>query len=277
MTEQSQAVIDYWDRADLVATVLGSLREAGKDLDNLTVDDLALTDQFHSGGFLYTFQLAELAGLDRSVDPPRRVLDVGGGLGGPARLLASKFGCHVTSVDITPSYVEVARKLTELVGLADQVVHRVGDALNLPFEDDTFDVVWTQNSGMAIADKSTMYTGFHRVLKPGGMLVTQEPVAGKNTPPYYPLMWANDPTTDLVVDPATLRSMIRAAGLVETEWRLIVPPPAAPTPTPTLPPAHHVFMIIMGAERLRAIIDAAGRNQEEERTALVHAVCHKPV
>ena len=130
---------------------------------------------------------------------------------------------------------------------------------------------------MAIADKSTMYTGFSRVLKPGGMLVTQEPVAGKNTPPHYPLMWANDPTTDLVVDPATLRSMMSAAGLVESEWRLIVPPPSAPTPAPTLPPAHHVFMIIMGAERLRSIIAAADRNQEEERTALVHAVCHKPV
>lgn len=102
MTDQRQAVIDYWDRADLVATVLGALREAGKDLDNLTVDDLALTDQFHSGG---------------RVDPPRRVLDVGGGLGGPARLLASKFGCHVTSVDITPSYVEVARK-TDRTGRA---------------------------------------------------------------------------------------------------------------------------------------------------------------
>src|SRR4249919_2974885 len=105
---------EYWERGNLLKTVLDVLAAAGKDLDHLDVDELAATDQFHGGGRAVTIRLAEQAGLDRlgSHGSAPRVLDVGGGLGGPARTLAAHFGCEVTALDVTPSYVEVARVLT---------------------------------------------------------------------------------------------------------------------------------------------------------------------
>src|SRR5213594_3194017 len=159
----------YWGRQGLERTILDALAASGKDIDRLTIDDLALADQFHSGGKSSTVRLARLAGLK----PGTRVLDVGGGLGGPARTLASEFGCQVTVVDLTESYVQAATMLTARLGLGDRVTHHVGNALELPFDPGTFDVVWTQNSGMNIADKARLYAGFHRVLRSGGWLAFQ--------------------------------------------------------------------------------------------------------
>src|SRR5215208_4964097 len=139
----------YWGRAGLGQAILDALAAQGKDLDALTVDDLAPLDQFHGGGKGATQRLARLAELA----PGTRVLDVGGGVGGPARTLAARFGCQVTLVDPTESYVLAGQMLTERMGLADRLTHRIGSALDLPFDDGSFDLVWTQNSGMNIADK----------------------------------------------------------------------------------------------------------------------------
>ena len=178
----------HWDRDDLVTTVLHTLQSAGLDIDHLDVDALAATDQFHGGGLPVTIRLAELAGLAQPsrADRRRRVLDVGGGLGGPARTLAAHYGCLVTALDLTPSYVEVAAELTRRVGLADRVTHLMGDALDLPFDDGSFDIVWTQNSGMNIADKRRLYSGFHRVLRPGGMLCFPGADGGRVAAPAFP-------------------------------------------------------------------------------------------
>ena len=92
-TSNVQAINDYWGREGLGQTILDALAAAGINLDALTIDDLAPTDQFHGGGKAVTVRLAHLAGLV----PGTQVLDVGGGLGGPARTLAVEFGCHVTS------------------------------------------------------------------------------------------------------------------------------------------------------------------------------------
>lgn len=163
----------YWEREHLGEAILAALAAAGKDLDRLTVDDLAVTDHFHTGGKAASLRLARLVGAA----PGLRVLDVGGGLGGPARMLAAEFGCRVTVVDLTESFVRAGRMLTGRLGLDDRVRHHVGDALALPFDAASFDVVWTQNSGMNIADKERMYAGFARVLRPGGLLALQEPMA----------------------------------------------------------------------------------------------------
>src|SRR5437763_11188453 len=141
----------YWGRDGLEEKILDALAAAGKNVDALTIDDLAPADQFHGGGKVATERLARLAGLK----PGTRVLDVGGGLGGPARTLAVEFGCRVTVCDLTESYVRAGEALTARLGLADRVTHRVGDALAL--EPAAWDVVWTQNSGMNIADKERLY------------------------------------------------------------------------------------------------------------------------
>lgn len=273
MAESSES---YWERADLVQTVLDALAAAGLDLDRLDVDQLAVTDQFHGGGKAVTLRLAELAGLadGASLASPPRVLDVGGGLGGPARMLAARFGCVVTALDLTPSYVEVAQVLTGKVGLADRVQHLVGDALDLPFDDGSFDVVWTQNSGMNIADKETLYRGFARVLRRGGTLAFQEPMAGEVTPLHFPIMWADDESSSFLRTPEEMRSLIGGFGFLERAWEIVTETTSLSS-TASPPPAHSVQRIIMGEARLAAMTVAGRRNLAERRVATVHGVFTK--
>ncbi len=269
----------YWGRTDLVRIVLDALQAAGKDLDRLDVDDLAATDQFHGGGRPATVRLAELAGFASRSGPDApgtglQVLDVGGGLGGPARTLAARYGCTVTVIDLTASYVEAAQELTARVGYDERVTHLVGDAVDLPFEDDSFDVVWTQNSGMNIADKATLYRGFHRVLRPGGILAFQEPLAGPAGDPHYPLMWADRPELSFLWRDHALRALVAGVGFEEQVWELVSE--AAAIATAPAPPPHAVQRLIMGDERLAAIAAANRRNLAEDRIATVHAVFRKP-
>jgi len=131
-------------------------------------------------------------GLLGARPPPAetRVLDVGGGLGGPARTLAVKYGCRVTVIDLTESYVRAGELLTERLRLGDRVSHRVGDALELPFPAGTFDIVWTQNSGMNIADKERLYAGFHRVLRRAACSRSRSPWRPSLPTPSQSLSWA---------------------------------------------------------------------------------------
>src|SRR4051794_30356560 len=139
-----QSTDGYWGRTGLGQAILDALTASGKDLDALTVDALAPLDQFHGGGKASTERLARLANLT----PGTRVLDVGGGLGGPARTLAAQFGCQVTLVDPTESYLRASELLTEPLGLSHHLTHRPGNPLRLPIHDGSVDVAWTPNSGM---------------------------------------------------------------------------------------------------------------------------------
>jgi len=264
MSNDAQRISGYWGRENLAQSILTALAAAGKNVDALTIDDLAASDHFHSGGMPATVRLARLAGLTAGT----HVLDVGGGLGGPARTLAVMFGCRVTVVDLTESYVRAATMLTERLRLADRVRHQVGNALDLPFEGGTFDVVWTQNSGMNIADKAQLYAGLHRVLRRGGLLAIQEPMAGPAQPPIFPLMWAREPSQSFLRPPAEMRPLIERTGFRARAWDDITMEVAGPI---TAPPRHAVQRLIMG-DALEAISQAGLRNREEGRIVMVQAV-----
>jgi len=221
----------YWEREGLASAILGALAGAGRDVDALTIDDLAPADHFHGGGKAATDRLARLAGIP----PGMRVLDVGGRLGGPARTLAATCGAHVTVVDVTESFVRTGAALTARLGLADRVEHRVGDALELDVPAASFDLVWTQNSGMNIADKERLYRGFARALRPGGVLATQEPMAG----PVQPV----DDVTAETAGPGTADAI----------------------------PSYFAPRIIMG-DALDPIVRAGHRNREEARIVLIQAI-----
>jgi SAM-dependent methyltransferase len=259
-------VTSHWEREHLAEAILTALSAAGKDLAVLTIDDLAVTDQFHGGGKPATVRLAKLLGAR----PGARVLDVGGGLGGPARTLAVECGCHVTVVDLTESFVRAARVLTARLGLDDRVSHQVGNALDLHFEPESFDVVWTQNSGMNIADKEGLYAGFHRVLRRDGVLALQEPMAGPAQPPVFPLMWANDPATSFLRTPAEMRALIARAGFSERAWEDVTAETAGPATAEAIPP-HSAQRLIMG-DGLDAIIRANHRNRAEGRIVSIQAI-----
>lgn len=265
-----EVINNYWGRTALGEAILDALAAAGKDIDALSIDDLAPMDQFHSGGKGATERLARLAGLQ----PESRVLDVGGGLGGPARTLAVQFGCRVTSIDLTVSYVQAAQVLTARLGLADRLTHRPANALQLPFNDATFDVVWTQNSGMNIAAKEQLYKGFYRVLRAGGLLALQEPMAGPRQPLIFPVMWASDATSSFLRAPDEMRALIEATGFRVREWHDVTAETTARR-SAAVESAYSIQRLVMG-DRLDAIRDAGRRNQREGRLVMVQAVCERP-
>jgi ubiquinone/menaquinone biosynthesis C-methylase UbiE len=257
----------YWEREGLLDAMLSALAAAGKNLDALTLDDLGPADHFHGGGKAATDRLARLAGFR----PGTRVLDVGGGLGGPARTLAAEHGCHVTVVDLTESYVRTGEALTARLKLSDRVTHRVGDALALDVEPGSFDAVWTQNSGMNLADKDRLYAGFARALRRGGMLVLQEPMAGPVQPIVYPVMWARDPSASFLRTPDEMRAVIETAGFRVRAWDDVTDAIAGPSgPVP----AYAAPRLIMG-DALDAITAAQQRNRAERRIVMIQAVLER--
>src|SRR5215472_852842 len=243
----------YWGRRDLERAIDAALAGIGKNLNALTIDDLAPVDQFHGGGKVSTDRLARLAKLA----PGSRVLDV-------------EHGCLVTVVDLTESYVQTGQWLTTRLGLSDRVRHRVGDALALDVESGSFDVVWTQNSGMNIADKERLYAGFARVLRHGGLLVIQEPMAGPNQPPVFPLMWARDASTSFLRPPSKMRQLIEAAGFRARAWEDVTMELAGPS-TGAAVPVHSIARIVMG-EAVDEISRAGQKNREEGRIVNIQAV-----
>jgi len=260
------AIARYWGRERLIEAILDALAARGVDLDALTPDTLAPVDQFHGGGKPVTVRLARLA----EIQPGTRVLDVGGGLGGPARTLAVQFGCRVTVIDLTESYVRAATALTARLGLADRVTHRVGDALALDAGGEPFDVVWTQNSGMNIEDKERLYAGFARVLRPDCLLMIQEPMAGSVQPVVFPVMWARDASASFLRSPDAMRALIEAAGFQVRAWEDVTDEVTGPSSAAVIP-AHSVQRIIMG-DALDAIIQAGQRNRVERRIVMTQAV-----
>ncbi|NJM07819.1 methyltransferase domain-containing protein [Candidatus Gracilibacteria bacterium] len=147
------------------------------------------------------------------------VLDVGGGLGGSARLLAHVSGCRVTVLDLTEAYCRAGERLTAWVGLSDRVQFQHGNALNMPFDDGSFDFAWMQHSSMNIAEKACLYAEIQRVLRPGGRLALYEVVAGQTDQPHYPAFWARSAAMSFLVTADELRTIVANAGFHERHWR----------------------------------------------------------
>jgi SAM-dependent methyltransferase len=201
----------HYSARDIETRILAALRAAGLNPEQrLSPADLGALDHFHTGGLRASRDLMELAQI-RAAD---RVLDIGAGLAGPARLLASALGCRVDCIEYSRDYCAGAKLLNRLTGLDDRIEVHEGSALDLPFPDDSFDVVWMQNVGMNIADKRGLYGEIHRVLKPDGRFAFQEMAAGKVATSCYPLPWATDPTDNFLVSVEEMRSLLGQSGFV---------------------------------------------------------------
>jgi ubiquinone/menaquinone biosynthesis C-methylase UbiE len=215
MARSPQAVADHYKRPALGDVILTALKAAGKDIEHLTPDDLAPVDEFHSGGRNATVRLAQLAQIRNG----ERVLDVGCGIGGPSRYLASQLGCQVTGLDFTAEFVALAEMLARRTRLADKVAYRQGDALDLPFPDGSFDVVWSQNAAMNIADRDRLYSEMRRVLTPAGRLALQEIAAGPAGEPFYPTPWATDKSISFLSTPQSTRAALERIGFRVLVWQ----------------------------------------------------------
>jgi len=198
----------HYSQGQLLARLSAALMDDGVDPNHPTMEALAPYDQFHGRGLEAT---VEVAGLIEA-DATDHLLDIGSGIGGPARYFANRFGCRVTGIDLTPEFCEVARQLTRLLRLADQVGFEVGDALAMPFTDASFDGAYSMNVSMNIADKATLYREVHRVLKPGAWLVLSEIAKGEGGEMDYPTPWARSALTSFLSTPEETRRGLEQAG-----------------------------------------------------------------
>jgi len=201
----------HYSADDIEGRILAGLRAAGLDPDQrLSPDALSALDHFHTGGLKASHELMEMARI-RAED---RVLDIGAGLAGSARMLASALGCHVDCIEMSADYCTGAKLLNRLTDMEEKINVHQGSALDLPFPDNSFDVVWMQNVGMNIADKPRLYSEIARVLKPGGRYAFQEMTAGNEATAYYPLPWASDPTDNYLVSSDEMHAILDDCGLV---------------------------------------------------------------
>lgn len=275
-SEEPPRVNEHYGRPKLEQEILAALRAAGKDLNHLAPDDLAPATEFHVGGKEATVALAQLAGFG----PGTRVLDIGGGLGGPARTLASEFGCQVLVLDLTEEYCRVGERLTARTGLSGSVTFRHGNALAAPCSDGTFDAVWSQHCAMNLADKKGFYAEIHRVLRPGGTLAFQEVMAGAVSPIHFPVPWARTPQMSFLADPNATRAQLAAMGFEEKAW-LDVSAPALEAYRQRLaassaasPPPLGLHLLL--GDDFGEMTHNQIRNLEEDRIVLVRGVFMRP-
>ena len=214
MSEIERSTERHYGQTNLTATILAALRRQGKDVNNLTPEDLAPVDAFHVRGRAATQELGRLAALEEG----QRVLEVGCGLGGSARYLAMEFGCSVTGLDLTREYIDAATELTRLLSLQEQVDFHCGSALEMPFEDAAYDAAWSEHAQMNIADKPRLYSEIHRVLKTGGKFVFHDILQGKGGDPHFPTPWASEPSFSSLITPEKFRSLLQSLGFDIHHW-----------------------------------------------------------
>jgi len=208
MRETQSKVVEHYAKRGLFERLEAALRADGADPAHPTIEALAPYDHFHGSGLEATEDLAALV----AVRPTDHLLDVGSGLGGPARWFARRFGCRVTGIDLTPEYCEIAQHFTRLLGLETRVRFQVGNALALPLDDGAFDGAYSMFVSMNIADKAKFYREIHRVLKSGGWVALSEIARGETSDVAYPTPWAATAEQSFLSTADDTRRELQSAG-----------------------------------------------------------------
>jgi SAM-dependent methyltransferase len=275
VTSVEHEVESHYGRGGILDAIFHALQEAGVDTQHLKPDDLAPIDELHVRGREGTAELAHRIPWKHGM----RVLDVGCGIGGSSRFLATSCGCDVTGIDLTREFVDIATRLSRLVGLDNATRFHQGNALDLPFQDNSFDVVWTQHAQMNIENKRQFYSEMARVLKPGGRMVFHDVFRNGNRLPLFPVPWANGPSTSFLTTPSNARSLIESLGLEildwedttrkSLDWMIRMGEQRRQSGGPALSP-----LVVIG-ESGRVKMENAARSLSEDRLRVVQAVAEK--
>ena len=269
-------ISDHYSQGGLLARLEANLREDGVDPASPPLEELAPYDHFHGRGLEATGDMADRL----PVSAKDWILDIGSGLGGPARYMARRFGCRVSGIDLTAEFCEVARLLTARLGLEDGVSFDEGNALAMPFEDAAFDGAYSMNVSMNIADKRAFYREVRRVLKPGGWFALSEVARGPGGEPDYPLPWARTAASSFLATPEATRTDLEAAGFgieslrdTSREARDFAARSRAIVEAGGKPP-HRAVMLALG-ERAREAVANNGRAAKERRTLPIEILCRR--
>ncbi|HLW92021.1 MAG TPA: class I SAM-dependent methyltransferase [Roseiarcus sp.] len=268
MSDVLDGVRDHYRATGLTERLKTALAALGPEDQRLTPQQLGALDQFHTRGLAATAELAKLAGIAADMS----VLDVGSGVGGPARFLAATYGCRVTGVDLSEPFVEAARYLTQRTGQSEKASFKTASALELPFDDESFDVALLQHVAMNIADRARLYREIRRVLKSGGRFATFDVVLMSGEP-HYPVPWARTPATSFLLTAAATREAIEPAGFRNVAWQddteaakawIAELRASGPPPSPNLG-------VVMGPDFAQLAANL-GRNLMEGRLGILTAV-----
>lgn len=210
---KERSVAEHWGKGDVYGVIVSALNKMSKPLDRLTLEDLAPVDHFHARGLTATIELAD----HLSIQAGHHIVDIGCGLGGPARYMAKRFNCMVSGVDITESFVDVAKKFTALLGMESQVFIQHGDGQRLPYANGLFDGAYAQHVTMNIEDRLGFFTEAYRVLMPGAFFALTEHGLGSQGNPHYPLPWSEDGTGAYLIAPSETRNLLQRAGFQDIE------------------------------------------------------------
>ena len=273
----AKAIADHWAKGDVYGSIVAALEKMAKPLDNLTIEDLAPVDHFHARGLSATVELAD----QLPIKPGQHIVDIGCGLGGPARYIAQRFQCNVSGVDITQPFVEAANKLTALLRMGPQVSIEQGDGERLPYPDAYFDGAYTQHVTMNVADRPKFFAEAYRVLKPGAFFALSEHGLGPKGNPHYPVPWSEDGSGAYLIAPSETQAMLERTGfenivIEDTGAKYVAGYKTAleKAEKGVLPPLG--THLLMGGTALQKARNAT-RNVEEGRTRPIQLVCRKPM
>jgi len=266
----------YYSPNDLYNRIIRGLDEIGIDLSRVTLNDLQPVDEFHIRGDTATNELIKLS----SFTPDMHIIDVGCGVGGSTRRLSYESGCLVTGIDLSDEYIDVAERLTQLLNMQERVKFKAASAMELPFEDNTFDGAWSIQMNMNIEDKSGWLSEVYRVIKPGGRAVLYEVCGHKNSPCHFPVPWAQDSTMSFLIPPEPFRDVITSAGFDIDIWndktelaQKAFAHMTEPAGEPDLP-VLGVHLLVGDDIKTKAY--NLHRNLEEQRVSLIETVAVKP-
>lgn len=268
-------IADHWGKGDVYGRIVAALEKMSRPLDTVTMEDLTPVDHFHARGLAATVELADRL----PVRAGQHILDIGCGLGGPARYMAKRFQCRVSGIDITGPFVEAGNKLTALLRMQDQVQIRLGDGQRLPYADASFDGAYTQHVTMNVSDRAGFFGEAWRVLKPGAFFALTEHGLGPKGDPYHPVPWSEDGSGAYLITPAETRACLEQAGFADivmedtgaqyvAGYRATI----AKAEKGELPPLGvHILLGANAPEKTRN----SARNIEEGRTHPLLVVCRK--
>ena len=272
----TSVISEHYTSGDLLARLEARLEEDGFDPARPTLEALAPYDHFHGRGVEATEDMAnrlEIAAADH-------ILDVGSGLGGPARYMARRFGCRVSGIDLTAEFCDVARHLTTRIGLEERVSFEPGDALAVPFGDAAFDGAYSMNVAMNIADKRALYREIHRLLKPGAWLGLSEVVQGPGGEQAYPAPWARTAASSFLATADETRENVAASGFAiesvreTTEAAFAYAARSRATVEAGGKPPHRAVSLILGALAEEAIANS-GRGLRDRCAVPIELICRK--